>query len=59
MEDINVFEYKGKTGYRGGIEPADKSWILFIRDDGVAEFFPERKPETGAVVGYAPIRSGR
>ena len=50
MEGITVHEYKGETGYRGCIEPDDRAWILFIRNDGKPEFFAHRDPETGAVI---------
>ncbi len=50
MNDIEIHEYKGETGYRGYVQPLDKSWILFIGNDGTPEFYPDRDPETGAIL---------
>lgn len=52
MDDIMISRYKSSnTGYLGWVEPADKSWILFIRDDGIPQFYGRRNQGTGAVLG--------
>lgn len=48
---LGLGSYTGETGYRGWVEPADKSWILFVRDDGTPELYTNRDPETGALIG--------
>lgn len=50
MEDIEVHRYEKpeEVHYKGWIEPASKSWILFIAEDGTPVFFAERDA-TGAV----------
>ena len=49
---INVSTYQHpetRKFWRGWIEPADRSWIVFIAADGSPVFCPNRDPETGAV----------
>lgn len=50
MPNITVGRYKGETGFQGWIEPEDRSWIIFIADDGTPLLFTERDPKTGAVI---------
>lgn len=45
--------------WQGHIEPADRSWIMFVRRDGTPVVFLHRDPATGAVLdapqGVLPI----
>ena len=50
MPNIIVGRYEGETGYQGWIEPEDRSWIIYVADDGSLEVFLQRDPETGAVL---------
>ncbi len=52
MQNISVCRYSDPLpcGWAGWIEPADKSWILFIHSEGWTSFFPKRDPNTGAVI---------
>ena len=53
MQDIHIGRYDNPEdvgGWAGWVEPADKSWILFIDEDGNTSFWPERD-ENGGVVG--------
>lgn len=52
MQNIVVgrYEYPEFTGYLGWIEPADLSWIIFVRDDHSVEVYLKRDPETGAIL---------
>lgn len=50
--NIHVGRYQNPTTqkyYKGWIEPDDKSWIAFVRADGIPEFFLDRDP-SGAIV---------
>jgi len=51
MQNITIgrYDHPESVGFSGWVEPEDRSWILFIKDDGSALFFPERD-ETGAVI---------
>ena len=51
MGNITVGRYADpdSVGYAGRIEPEDRSWITFVGNDGAAQFFLDRDPETGAV----------
>lgn len=52
MGNITVGRYKHESvtrDYQGWLEPDDKSWIMFIRSDGVPEVYLDRDPITGAV----------
>jgi hypothetical protein len=50
LGNITVGRYESKdTGYQGWIEPDDKSWIMFVCDDGQPVAFLDRDPATGAV----------
>lgn len=61
MQNVTVSRYrKGFTAdgtphignfWQGYIEPADKSWIVFIDVDGRPLVFLDRDPVTGAVAG--------
>lgn len=52
MGNITVGRYDdpASTGYQGYIEPEDRTWIGYVRNDGVPVFFLNRDPETGAVL---------
>ncbi|MHB0976908.1 MAG: hypothetical protein ACYC1U_06910 [Candidatus Aquicultorales bacterium] len=50
MGNIRVGRYEHPCGWQGWIEPDDRSWIAFIRDDGTPVFYLNRDPETGAVI---------
>lgn len=52
MGNVTVGRYPkdSGTGYQGWIEPDDRMWIAFVRDDGSPVFFLDRDPVTGAVL---------
>lgn len=51
MGNITVTRYApGTTGWQGYLEPEDKSWIVFVHDDGHPAIFLNRDPGTGAVL---------
>jgi hypothetical protein len=55
MQNIHVNRYQNPNGWQGSIEPDDRSWILFIQDDGspVLMIEAETEDESGATVrGY-------
>ena len=51
MQNIVVKRYADPSdvGWAGCIEPDDRTWIAFIRLDGVPVFFLDRDPVTGEV----------
>lgn len=50
MDKITIKRYDPNTaGYQGYIEPADKSWILYIGVDGSPLFFPHRAADGGVL----------
>jgi hypothetical protein len=51
MSNITVGRYDDpeSVGYQGWIEPEDRTWIAFVRNDGTPQVFLDRDPETGAV----------
>ncbi len=51
MGNVVVGRYtdSASVGYQGWIEPDDRSWIMFIREDGSPQVFLDRDPDTGAV----------
>lgn len=51
MENITIGRYAegDDNEYTGWIEPEDRSWIVYTRKGGHAEFYDNRDPETGAV----------
>lgn len=51
MQNIIVRRYENNANWQGWIEPEDKSWIAFIRQDGMPVIFLDRDPTTGAVRG--------
>lgn len=57
MQEIKIERYADpiNAGHAGYIEPADKSWIVYIGLDGTPRFYPHRD-DTGAVQdsGYGP-----
>jgi hypothetical protein len=40
--------------WQGTIEPEDRSWIAYIRHDGVPIVYLDRDPETGAIGSLTP-----
>lgn len=52
MGNITVGRYDkpAATGYQGWIEPEDRSWVMFVANDGQPQAFLNRDPETGAVL---------
>lgn len=53
MVNIHIGRYHDPSetgGWAGWVEPDDKSWILFIAEDGTVQFYSERD-ENGGVVG--------
>lgn len=50
MQNIIVGRYDVEgNGYEGWIEPEDRSWILYVRDDHSVEVFLNRDTSTGAI----------
>lgn len=64
MQNIHVIRYShpSKVGYAGAIEPDDRSWILFIPDDGaVPQLWQQSEVEVRegkTVSGYSPVMEG-
>jgi hypothetical protein len=51
MQNIEVERYdEGVHGWLGNIQPEDRSWIIFVNDEGRPVFYPHRD-EDGGVVG--------
>ena len=50
MNDVQVHRYEQSCGFQGWIEPADRSWIVFVTDDGRPVLFDQRDLVTGAVL---------
>lgn len=53
MGNITVTRYPDPAaagGWDGYIEPGDKAWIVFVRQDGPPVMFTDRDPVTGAVI---------
>lgn len=49
MQNIEVHRYAPKaTGWQGYVQPADRSWIMFVKDDGSVWVSMDRDPATGA-----------
>lgn len=44
MPDVTVHRYDAApvAGFIGYIEPADRSWILYVAEDGEPHFYPHR-----------------
>lgn len=64
MEKIKVERYSSPTangaGYQGYIEPADRSWIVYIAVDGTPLFYPHRASDGGALCeGIGPHNTER
>lgn len=59
MQNIHVKRYQDlSTGYQGSIEPADRSWILFIKEDGSPSLWVEATTEDDdgqTLHGYACV----
>jgi hypothetical protein len=50
LDKITIKRYDPHAaGYQGYIEPADRSWILYIGVDGSPLFFPHRAPDGGVL----------
>jgi hypothetical protein len=48
---VKVTSYgPGVTGWKGYVEPADESWILFVPQAGEPLLYPKRDPATGAAL---------
>ena len=56
MQNIHVKRYSNPeaVGFQGSIEPEDRSWIVFIRNDGETSFW--RRTEAEASVGRTDSR---
>lgn len=57
MQNIHIGRYSGETGYSGWVQPEDRTWILFIDDEGKPSLFVEVEcqDEEGKVEhGYMP-----
>lgn len=53
MLDIKVGRYRHESitkDWQGWIEPADRSWIMFVAADGTPKVYLNRDPVTGAVL---------
>ena len=52
MGNITVTRYPvpAEVGWQGYIEPDDRSWIVFVDNDGHPVAFLNRDPDTGAVL---------
>jgi hypothetical protein len=52
LQNIIVGRYGREDGadYAGWIEPEDRSWIVFVKEDHTVEVFLDRDPVTGAVL---------
>lgn len=49
MPNIEVHRYAERpAGWAGWLEPADRSWIMFIHEDGSVWACMNRDPVTGA-----------
>lgn len=51
MSNIEVgrYDHPESVGYQGWIQPSDRTWILFVKNDGSVQAFLDRDPVTGAV----------
>jgi hypothetical protein len=50
MDTITIKRYDSTTaGYQGYIEPADRSWVLYIGVDGSPLFYPHRGADGGVL----------
>jgi hypothetical protein len=47
---VGRYDHPGSTGYQGWIEPDDKTWIMYVGNDGQPVAFLNRDPEAGAVL---------
>jgi hypothetical protein len=54
MSNISVHRYGEDVGYIGWIEPNDRSWIVFVNDDGKPELFGRRDAD-GGVIDDKPV----
>lgn len=51
MGNVTVGRYAdSSSGYKGWIEPDDRTWIMFIRENGVPEAYLDRDSVAGAVI---------
>ena len=54
---IGRYDDPSKTGgWAGSVEPDDKSWILFLAEDGGVQFYADRD-EDGGVIGDPTVRA--
>ncbi len=49
MQPIHVKRYQNPNGYQGSIEPEDRSWVVFIDDQGRATLW--RRVELDPIQG--------
>lgn len=52
MQPIHVKRYQNPCGYQGSIEPEDRSWLVFVDDQGQATFW--RRVEVKEATADAP-----
>jgi len=52
MQNVEVHRYRGQVSeqWQGWMEPADKTWIVFVAADGRVKLYDKRDPATGAVI---------
>lgn len=46
MQNIHVKRYHESTGYQGFIEPEDRSWVVFIHENGIPSLWRRTAIET-------------
>ena len=56
LDGVHVADIR--QDYQGYLEPEDRSWIAFIRADGVPIFYLNRDPATGAILDSAEAGAG-
>jgi len=52
VQNIIVGRYSEleSAGYQGWLEPDDKTWIMYVANDGTPTVFLNRNPDTGEVL---------
>lgn len=57
MADLRIERYDGEVSedYAGIIEPRDRSWIIYLDNDGKPALYWPQRDERGAVIGN-PVR---
>ena len=46
---VGRYEHPDSVGYAGWVEPEDRSWIVFVKNDHSVEVYLDRDPSTGAI----------